>query len=138
MLNLTKTTIGAAVAAMIAAGPLSTVPSANAEPTYANGMVQQVRDNGKPGNWNGNGRPGNWNHGGNWNHRPYYRGNNNNWVGPAIGLGTGLVIGSMLAQPRYAAPAYSNWDAYCSSKYRTYKPWTGTYTGYDGREHRCR
>ena len=47
---------------------------------------------------------------------------------------------------RYYAPAprrtyyrgLTDWDRYCLSKYRSYKPSTGTYTSYSGYERPCR
>lgn len=38
-----------------------------------------------------------------------------------------------------AAPAYGggDWLAYCSSKYRSFDPASGTYLGYDGYRHPC-
>jgi hypothetical protein len=38
--------------------------------------------------------------------------------------------------PRYA-PRYGSHDAYCHARYRSYNSHTGTYTGYDGKQHRC-
>ena len=149
MLNLTKSAIaGVAVATMIAASSLASVPAANAEPGFYGAEVIKVGSRGWKGgkNWNRN-----WNGGGHYNYRNYnyghynYGWNNNWWVGPAIGFGTGILLGSVLAQPRYYyapraryyAPA-GNRDAYCHSKYRSYNSYTGTYTGYDGRQHYCR
>lgn len=36
------------------------------------------------------------------------------------------------------APGGPNWDAYCTSKYRSFDPVTGTFMGYDGVRHYCR
>ena len=138
-MKILRSAIGAvAVAATISAGAMVAAPAAVAQPTFHGAEVYQV--GGK--NWKRSYNNRNWNHR-NYNYGRYYnnRGwNNNNWVGPAIGLGAGVIIGSMLAQPRYApAPAYyGNRHAYCSQKYRSYNPRTGTYTGYDGRQHYCR
>jgi hypothetical protein len=135
-----KSAVGAlAVAAMVAAGSMVTVPAAHAEPSFQGAQVYQVGGKNWKRSWNNN---RNWNRG--WNNGRYYnnRGwNGNNWVGPAIGLGAGVIIGSMLAAPRYAPPArayYGDRNAYCAQKYRSYNPYTGTYTGYDGRQHYCR
>lgn len=139
MSKLWKSTIGGvAVATMIAAGSSVAAP-ANADPGYYGAEVHQVGNR-----WKGN---KNWNR--NWNSNRYYynRGwNNNYWVGPAIGFGAGVLLGSALAAPRYYyppparyyGPAYGNRDAYCAQKYRSYNPYTKTYTGYDGRQHYCR
>ena len=79
-----------AIAGMVVAALMSAVSIATVSPANAGG------NNWRHGNWN----RGNWNHGG-WNY------SNNYWVGPAIGLGAGLVFGAILAQPRYYAPGYA-------------------------------
>ena len=83
-------------------------------------------------------------------------------VGGALGLATGVIIGGALAsQPRYVEPDYypepeprviyrrqpvyvpsyepwtQSWYDYCSQRYRSFNPRSGTYIGYDGREHFC-
>lgn len=88
-------------------------------------------------------------------------------VGGALGLATGVIIGGALAsQPRYTEPRYvepdyypepeprviyrrqpvytpsyepwtQSWYDYCSQRYRSFNPQSGTYVGYDGREHFC-
>ena len=42
--------------------------------------------------------------------------------------------------PRYASlrPWTPAWYSYCESRYRSFRPDTGTFTGYDGRQHFCR
>jgi hypothetical protein len=48
--------------------------------------------------------------------------------------------------PGYYAPLYvgpigygaPGWEAYCSSRYRSFDPINGTYLGYDGRRRYCR
>lgn len=75
---------------------------------------------------------------------------------PASGLGsapgkpnrfnepTGLPLGIDQPPVRYIAPSarvafgYPSWNAYCRSKYRSYNALTGTYTGFDGKQHACR
>ncbi|MBY3594691.1 BA14K family protein [Rhizobium bangladeshense] len=109
-------------------------------------------------------------------------------VGGAVGLATGLIVGSAIAnanngpvydepryidppyepdyyeaapvyraprrvyveepryveRPRYYAPARATvepwtpqWERYCSYRYRSFDPRSGTYIGYDGRSHFC-
>ena len=121
---------------MIAAAPLVAAP-ANADPGYYGAKVYQAG-----GRWQGG---KNWNRsydgGGRYYNRGWYGGWNNYWVGPAIGFGAGVLLGSALTAPRYAPRYYApvgNRNAYCAQKYRSYNPYTGTYTGYDGRQHYCR
>lgn len=75
--------------------------------------------------------------------------NNNAGAAAAAGLVGGLILGAAAAsaaqqaqQPPtvYYAPgpaADPNWIAYCSAKYRSFDPRTGTYLGYDGLRHPC-
>ncbi|MCR6500209.1 BA14K family protein [Shinella sp. CPCC 101442] len=88
-------------------------------------------------------------------------------IGGALGLATGVIIGGALAnQPRYSEPRYvepdyypepeprviyrrqpvytpsyepwtQSWFDYCSQRYRSFNPRSGTFVGYDGREHFC-
>lgn len=105
-------------------------------------------------NWNGqrwNGR--NW-HGRNWNN--WYR--NGRWYGPRYryrypgynyfysgfwypwpwwsynGGGWGFEVGDAFAGGSNASQ-HVQW---CMNRYRSYNPRTDTYTGYDGKKHRCR
>jgi BA14K-like protein len=86
-----------------------------------------------------------------------WRGHGAGGAGLAAGLATGLIVGGLLAAPRYYeepypyyyrgyyAPRYvgpigygaPGWEAYCSSRYRSFDPITGTYLGRDGRRHYC-
>ncbi|SJZ63180.1 BA14K family protein [Consotaella salsifontis] len=74
-------------------------------------------------------------------------------VGAIVGLGVGAAIASQ-AQPRvryyepapvYAAPAYgrpapwtSEWYRYCSARYRSFDPGSGTFQPYNGPRQLCR
>ncbi|MGE4372045.1 MAG: BA14K family protein [Xanthobacter sp.] len=81
--------------------------------------------------------PGRWYPGRGW-WRPgwgwgYYN-NNGAWI--ALGTAAALAIGAAAASQ--AAPvADAEAVAYCARRFRSYNPRTGTYTGYDGRQHRC-
>ncbi|MCK1317344.1 BA14K family protein [Bradyrhizobium sp. 23] len=69
----------------------------------------------------------------NWRdgYRHRYRGG---W-GPALGgFVAGAAIGSAVANSR--AQAAEN-NAYCSQRYKSYDPSSGTYRGYDGVRHPC-
>lgn len=50
-------------------------------------------------------------------------------AGSIFGLATGAIIGS--------AAANSNAVGYCSQRFRSYDPASGTYLGYDGYRHPC-
>ncbi|MGQ3675339.1 BA14K family protein [Xanthobacter sp. TB0139] len=86
-----------------------------------------------PGAWG----PGRWYPGRGW-WRPgwgwgYYN-NNGAWI--ALGTAAALAIGAAAAS-QSAPVADADAIAYCARKFRSYNPRTGTYTGYDGRQHRC-
>ena len=114
------------------------------------------------GRWNGNVSGRNWNgqhwNGKNWNGRHWnnwYR--NGRWYGPryryrypgynyfnsgfwypwpwwSYNLGWNFEVGDAFAGGSYA----SNHVQWCMNRYRSYNPRTDTYTGYDGKKHRCR
>jgi hypothetical protein len=90
------------------------------------------------------------------NHRTYSgRHDNDGLVLGIIGLGAAAIIGGAIANsnnPRviYRQPAAPravsggsyepwsrSWYRYCSNKYRSFNASTGTYRGYDGRDHFC-
>lgn len=74
-----------------------------------------------------------------YGNRGYYYRDNNNWGGAAaagiIGLAAGAMIANSANQPRYYAG--DDYVSYCSNRYRSFNPRTGTFTGYDGLQHRC-
>jgi hypothetical protein len=72
--------------------------------------------------------------------RRYYRGgyHHHDGAGAAIAAGVGAaviggIIASQVARPAPAPDAVQ----YCLSRYRSYRPETGTYTGFDGYQHPC-
>jgi BA14K-like protein len=74
----------------------------------------------------------------------YYYGHNSGNAAAAgvAGLAAGALIGGAIAsQQAQAAPAYGVADpnavAYCSRRYRSYDPATGTFLGNDGLRHPC-
>lgn len=80
---------------------------------------------------------------GGWRHHGYYghRGWRNGYYhrgpgfGPALGgLAAGAIIGGAIANSNAQA---ANSDAYCSRRFRSYDPASGTYLGYDGNRHPC-
>jgi hypothetical protein len=111
-------------------------------------------------------------------YRRHHHGGNDALVGGAVGLATGLIVGSAIASsPRYDEPRYIDppayepeyesvpvyrapqryyaparyyapvrtaaepwtpqWERYCSYRYRSFDPSSGTYVGNDGRSHFC-
>ena len=87
--------------------------------------------------------------------RHYHHHHHDNGAAAAIiGLGFGVIIGSMLSQPRsgYGYERYDEpvrhryrpepwtdeWYVYCDQKYKTFDPRTGQFRGYDGKLHYCR
>jgi hypothetical protein len=65
-----------------------------------------------------------------WHHRRHYG------SGAAVlgGLAAGAVIGGAIANSQARA---NDAVAYCSQRYRSYDPASGTYLGYDGNRHPC-
>ena len=86
------------------------------------GQVVDVR-------WRGN----RW-HDGQYRHYGWRHGYRYGW-GPAVGgLAAGAVIGGAIANSR--AHALEN-DAYCSQRFKSYDPRSGTYLAYDGQRYPC-
>ncbi len=116
-----------------AAAGLSSLGAADA------GLVQQVQ-------WRG-GRGGYYGGRGYGYRGGYYRGGRNDGAAVAAGVIGGLALGAAIAgaasappPPVYAQPGYGapgDWIAYCSQKYRSFDPASGTYLGYDGLRHPC-
>ena len=52
------------------------------------------------------------------------------FVAGIIGLMAGTVLGNAISHPYRGGSS-------CEERFRSYKPATGTYTGYDGLQHRC-
>jgi hypothetical protein len=117
------------------------------------------------GGWNHGGWGNGGYYRGGYYHGGYYGGGGNAVAAGVIGLATGALIGSIASQPRYAPyygdpvyverpvryyapprPVYvgpslepwsRQWYQYCSSRYRSFDPRSGTFVGYDGRAHFC-
>jgi hypothetical protein len=110
----------AAVVALAAATPVQSAPLKR-DPilgTAVTSGVEQVR-------WRGH-RHRHW-HGG-WHRRHHY-----GWGPLAGGLAAGAIIGGAIANSQARADAV----AYCSQRYKSYDPASGTYMGYDGYRHPC-
>jgi hypothetical protein len=122
-----------------ATNPIAALQAGDLETTYVQWRRGYRGGYGGPG-WRGRpyaygrpyyGRPG------------YYRRDRGNALAAgAVGLAAGAIIGGALAQQQaQAAPVYvapnQNSVAYCSQRYRSYDPASGTYLGYDGLRHPC-
>jgi hypothetical protein len=134
MLNKMKTAIaGVAGAGMLAASAIVAVPAAQADPVYqGDGQVILAQYRGDGPRWRDRDRDrdrrGNWR-----------RDRSGRWIGPAFSFGFAV-------QPRYVAPrytyvapryAYSDADAWCAQRFRSFDPISNTYLGYDGFRHPC-
>lgn len=76
-----------------------------------------------------------WHHHGGWHHRHGWRhGYYGNGAASLGGLAAGAIIGGAIANSQARA---SDADAYCSQRYKSYDPRSGTYLGYDGGQHPC-
>lgn len=57
------------------------------------------------------------------------------------GLAAGALIGGAIAAQAQPAPVYGvrqgNSEAYCTQRFKSYDPSSGTYLGYDGQRHPC-
>lgn len=146
---------GVAGAAAGALGPVAPLQGAALKGQGATTEVQYRGDRnwrsgpgwrGKPG-WRGNpGWRGPGYRGGPYVYGPGYRncgwgGCNNNGAAVAAGVIGGLALGAAAAAAANSSSApvrsSNDWIAYCSSKYRSFDPSTGTYLGYDGKRHPC-
>lgn len=127
--------------------------------TLAGAILLPTVATAEAGSRNGWGR-----HGGGHHHSHRHHKNNGN-AGAAvaagiIGLAAGALIVGATSQPRYAGPPPANyyppapypgrvsgvvgyqpwspaWYQYCSSKYRSFNPSTGTFTTYQGEQKFC-
>jgi hypothetical protein len=99
---------------------------------------------------------GHWRGGPRYVQKNYYgRGGGDTLAAGLLGFGVGAIVGSALTPrevyvappPPAPAPTYvgygpapwtPDWYTYCYSRYRSFNPRTGTFTGYDGYQHFCR
>lgn len=142
-----KTTVIGTISAAMLAASMAVLPG-TAQAAGQDGAFQVAQWGGPPPprGWQGN--PG-------WRGPGYYpRGHRYyGWRGPGyysgryyynpgaafaagvLGLAAGAAIAGAANQQRYYGG--NDYVAYCSQRYKTFNPGTGTYTGYDGRQHRC-
>jgi hypothetical protein len=86
-----------------------------------------------------------WHRGPGWRHGGYHRhGWRGGYYGPGYygsgaaalgGLAAGAIIGGAIANSQ--ARAGGDAVAYCSQRFKSYDPASGTYLGYDGNRHAC-
>ncbi|MGO4706548.1 BA14K family protein [Microvirga sp. 2MCAF38] len=84
--------------------------------------------------------------------RPYYRGayyrpygryyggyypRYGGYYGYGGAAAAGLAAGAIASQPVVTGSVVPAGSNYCAQRFRSYNPATGTYTGYDGRQHPC-
>lgn len=137
----TTTFAAAALAASLAlpvsnasAVPVTGVNASAAAASQGTALVEQVQW--RRGGWHRGDRG--WRRGGGW--------------GIGAGILGGAILGSALAAPYYYDRPYYYYPrttyygayggggdavAYCSSRFRSYDPVSGTYLGYDGLRHPC-
>jgi hypothetical protein len=122
MLIRARTTIaGLTAAAMLATTSVAAVPVAQAASPGVYGEAPLVLASHKDDR--------------RWKEHRRYRDRDDDLPAAIFGFAAGAILGSMLSQPRHHH--YGDADDYCAAKFETYKPWTGTYRGYDGYEHPC-
>ena len=119
--------------AVSGAAPLSPAMGANAN--IDRGITNiQFRGHHHRHGWHGHrhhrhGWHGHRHHRHGWHHRHH------GW-GPAVGgLAAGAIIGGAIAAGQANAAQQNH--AYCSQRFRSYDPRSGTYLGYDGQRHPC-
>jgi hypothetical protein len=122
---VTKFKIAAAVA-ILGGGLVAALPAAQAAPINGNALVNaRVGQAVAPTEIQYRRR---------YYHRRYYRHHHHDNGGAvAAGAILGLAAGAILGN----AAANNNAVAYCSQRFRSYDPGSGTYLGYDGYRHPC-
>jgi hypothetical protein len=126
--RIISTTMVAGIAALASLQPAAAAPSmVDSGIGKAATNVENVQYR------HGRGGPG-WRHDG-WRHRHHY-GHRGYGAGAAAlgGLAAGAIIGGAIANGQARA---ADSDAYCSQRYKSYDPASGTYLGYDGARHAC-
>jgi hypothetical protein len=138
MLNRMKTGLTAGLSALVLATSFVALPTVSqaAQSNLPAGSYQ-VADN-----WNNHGGDWRWRrHGyenrGRYGHRDGYYRRDNNWGGAAAAGVIGLAAGAIIANNANRSYAGDNYYEYCSARFKSFNPRTGTYTGYDGLQHRC-
>lgn len=73
-----------------------------------------------------------------YGHRGYYGHRHRGYGGTAAGVGIGLAAGAIIGGAIAASSAQAQQNAaYCSQRYRSYDPRSGTYLNNDGNRYPC-
>ena len=124
---------------LLGTAPLVAMQSVSAAPLVADHALGKIGSNAETVQYRHHGVR---HHGGGWRHgRHGYNGRYGRYGsgyyrnGPAVlgGLAAGAIIGGAIANSQARVDA----DGYCSQRYRSYDPASGTYLGYDGQRHSC-
>jgi hypothetical protein len=121
-------------AVLFGAAPLVAIQSASAAPLMADHTPGKIGTNVETVQYRHHG--GGWRHNGHGYNGRYGRyGGGYYRNGPAVlgGLAAGAIVGGAIANSQARADS----DGYCSQRYRSYDPASGTYLGYDGQRHSC-
>ena len=131
-----------------AAAGFRQAPTAGFRPTPGTGGAPVVSGGGVGNRYAGGGYAGRGYYSGGYRH--YHRGGGF-WPGVAVGVGVGSTYGYYDNSPYYddsygyyddsavaaAPPSDDEAVAYCTQRYRSYDPASGTYLGNDGQRHPC-
>ena len=131
-----------------APGGFRSAPTAGFRPTPGTGGAPVVSGGGVGNRYAGGGYAGRGYYGGGYRH--HHRGGGF-WPGVAVGVGVGSAYGYYDNGPYYddsygyyddsavaaAPPSDDEAVAYCTRRYRSYDPASGTYLGNDGQRHPC-
>jgi hypothetical protein len=125
--------------AVFGTAPLVAIQSVSAAPLAADHALSKIGTNTETVQYRHHGFR---HHSGGWRHDGYgYNGRYGRYGGgyyrngPAVlgGMAAGAIIGGAIANSHARVDS----DGYCSQRYKSYDPASGTYLGYDGRRHSC-
>ncbi len=119
---------------LLGTAPLVAMQSVSAAPLIADRALGKIGSNAETVQYRHQG--GGWRHGRHGYNGRYGRyGSGYYRNGPAVlgGLAAGAIVGGAIANSQ----ARVGVDRYCSQRYRSYDPASGTYLGYDGQRHSC-
>jgi hypothetical protein len=121
-------------ATLIGATALVTMQPASAAPLQMDRALAATGANVETVQYRPGWRHGGYRHGGYGHHHGYgHRGGYGTGAAVIGGLAAGAIIGGAIANSQ----AQQSGVSYCSQRYRSYDPASGTYLGNDGRRHAC-